>query len=967
MDADLTFLSDPATFAVNREPAHSDHNCTVNGITLSQSLNGTWKFQYRSHTDPNPQTVSDITVPGHIELQGFGKPQYVNTQYPWEGHEQLTPPQIPQELNTVGCYARSFDLDAPLQGKTVFIRFEGVQTAFYVWLNGAFVGYAEDSFTPSEFHITPYLRQKNNRLEVHIYRYSTASWLEDQDYWRFSGIFREVSLFAVPALHIRDLHVIADFDPVTNCGILTVQQDILGDGAYALHTSLIASSGEILLSSNAPVRAYPLPNIQPWSAESPTLYTLRVEIHAGDTMIETAETKVGFRRFTITDGVMCLNGKRILFRGVNRHEWSAHNGRCITEEEMRWDIYNLKRNNFNAVRTSHYPNQSAWYRLCDEFGIYLIDETNLETHGANWAVPASQPEWKDAVLDRARSMYERDKNHPSVLIWSCGNESDCGDNIAAIANYFHSVDPTRLVHYEGVVYRRNYDHITDMESRMYAKPIEIAAYLEQHTGKPYISCEYMHAMGNSLGGMHLYTALEDRYSGYQGGFIWDYIDQALYKNGALVYGGDFDDRPTDYGFSTNGIVYADRTNSPKMQEAKQLYAPLTMTIENDRLTVRNKNLFIDTSNYLFRVTLAHEGNVLATEEHRLLIPAGETDSVAIGLHIPETGGEFVLTATAHLATATPWADAGHEIAFTQKIIDRKERKPRKASSKSKIARGSFVVGIHGTDFSMQFDCRSGGLSSLVYGGKEYITRIPNVRFCRAFTDNDRGAGYPHAMAQWHIAGRYAALCQDATRITEQEDGLQICFTFAAATEPSFQFTVTYTAMYDGRLQIQADYPGKSGLADLPVFAMDFPLSRVYQRFVYYGYGPDENYIDRCSGARLGVFQSTADANLSHYLNPQECGNRIGVRYLQIFDENGAGLTFTATDLPFEMSVLPYSADTLENASHLEELPTPQLTWVSLAAKQMGVGGDDSWGAPVHEVYKLKADIPQTLSFIISPI
>ncbi|MDD5947618.1 MAG: glycoside hydrolase family 2 TIM barrel-domain containing protein [Oscillospiraceae bacterium] len=970
MDADLTYLSDPTVFAVNREPAHSDHRCTVNGISLNQSLNGTWQFQYRgfgAHANPDPTTVHDITVPGHIELQGFGTPQYVNTQYPWEGHEQLTPPQIPQARNTVGCYERSFDLDAPLQGKTVFIRFEGVQTAFYVWLNGAFVGYAEDSFTPSEFNITPYVQHNNNRLRVEVYRYSTASWLEDQDYWRFSGIFRGVSLFAVPTLHVRDLHVIADYDSVTACGILTVQQDIVGEGAYSLRTSLIAPEGTIILTSDTPVTAQSLPHILPWSAESPTLYTLRVDIIADGTVIETAETEVGFRRFTMVKGIMCLNGKRIVFRGVNRHEWSARNGRCITEEEMLWDIRNMKRNNINAVRTSHYPNQSAWYQLCDRYGIYLIDETNLETHGANWMVPASQPEWKEAVLDRAKSMYQRDKNHPSVLIWSCGNESDCGDDIAAMAEYFHRTDPTRLVHYEGVVYRREYDHITDMESRMYAKPDEIIAYLEQGTGKPYISCEYMHAMGNSVGGMHLYTALEDRYDGYQGGFIWDYIDQALYKDGALVYGGDFGDRPADYGFSTNGIVYADRCNSPKMQEVKQLYAPLAMTIEKGRLTVRNKNLFIDTSGYLFRVTLAHESNLLATEEHRLIIPAGETDSIAIALPIPETAGEYVLTATAHLAEATPWTEAGHEIAFAQEIIQQKERTPHRETSQATIARGSHVVGVQGAGFSMQFDCRSGGLSSLVYDNKEYITSVPSVRFCRAFTDNDYGAGYPHTMAQWQIAGRYAKLCHDATQITQQEDSLQIRFSFTSASVPSFVYSVTYTAMFDGRLLVQATYPGTTGLADLPVFAMDFQLQRAYQHFTYYGYGPDENYIDRCRGARLGVFHSTADANLSRYLKPQECGNRIGVRYLQVYDENGAGLEFTATDQPFEMSVLPHSADTLESETHLHELPTPQFTWVRLAAKQMGVGGDDSWGAPVHEEYRIKAETPLTLSFVITPI
>ncbi len=967
MNANLAYLSDPTVFAVNREPAHSDHICTVNGMTMKQSLNGTWKFQYRTHENPIPDAACDIMVPGHIELQGFGKPQYVNTQYPWEGHEQLTPPQIPQKLNTVGCYERSFDLNDVLQGKSVFIRFDGVQTAFYVWLNGAFIGYAEDSFTPSEFNITPYVQAKNNLLRVEVYRYSTASWLEDQDYWRFSGIFREVSLFAVPSLHVRDLHAIADFDADTGCGILTVQQDITGDADYTLRTTLTAPDGQIIFASDSPVTAQQLPHIKPWSAESPALYTLRVEIIADGTVVETAETEVGFRRFAIVDGIMCLNGKRIVFRGVNRHEWSARNGRCITEEEMLWDIRNLKRNNFNAVRTCHYPNQSAWYHLCDVYGIYLIDEANLETHGANHAVPASRTEWKAAVLDRAKSMYERDKNHPSVLIWSCGNESDCGDNIAEMAAYFHNTDPTRLVHYEGVFWRREYDHITDMESRMYAKPDEVIAYLEQRTGKPYISCEYMHAMGNSLGGMHLYTELEDRYEAYQGGFIWDYIDQALYKDDVLVYGGDFGDRPADYGFSTNGIVYADRRNSPKMQEAKQLYAPIAMAIENGRLTIKNKNLFVDTSGYIFCITLSQEDRILSTESHRVQIDAGATGSVDIGLQILETGGEFVLTATAHLAEATLWAEAGHEIAFAQEIIQRKEITPDKSTAKATIVWSSFVVGVNGENFSMQFDYRDGGLSSLVYDGKEYITRVPCVSFFRAFTDNDCGAGYPHEMAQWQIAGRYAKVLGDAIQTAVHDDRFEITFSHQASIVPSFIYTVRYTAFFDGRLLVRASYPGVEGLPDMPIFAMDLKLPRDNNRFTYYGLGPDENYIDRRHGARLGVFSSTADDNISQYLRPQECGNRTCVRYLQVYDEHGKGLQFTATDTPFEMSVLPNSAYELENAMHLFDLPSPCYTWVRIAAKQMGVGGDDSWGAPVHNAYKIKADTPQHLSFMISPL
>ena len=973
MKPSLDWLADPEVFEVNREKAHSDHLCTVNGQPLEQCLNGVWKFCYTEHPDNRPAdfykddfdltAFGEIQVPSHIQLQGYDKPQYVNLQYPWEGQEQLVPPQIPQKRNPVGSYVKIFDVDKALLGKEIFISFQGVETAFYVWLNGEFVGYSEDSFTPSEFNITPYLREKGNRLAVEVYRFSTASWLEDQDFWRFSGIFRDVYIYAVPEVHVRDMKIVADYDYENGDGILTAELDIVGGGDYSVKFALVDKNGGRVYEGNAENVTASIPSVQPWSAEQPYLYTLTAEIIADGKVIETAETKVGFRRFEMKNGIMCLNGKRIVFKGVNRHEWNAERGRAITEDDMLWDIKFMKRSNINAVRTSHYPNNSLWYRLCDEYGIYLIAETNLETHGANTLVPASVPEWKGATLDRAATLYENRKNHSSILIWSLGNESDCGDDIAAMADYFHGVDRTRLVHYEGVFWNRKYDSITDMESRMYAKPCDIAEYLEQNTGKPYISCEYMHAMGNSLGGMKLYTDLEDKYEGYQGGFIWDYIDQALYKDGRLVYGGDFDDRASDYGFCTDGIINADRTCSPKVQEMKQLYSNIKMKIESGILTVENKNLFIDTSGYIFRVTLEKEGQVLGRAEHRINVPAGGKESVKLELAVPESGGEYVLTASAVLAEDTVWAEKGHEICFAQEVVKTPEIKAEAIAPKVEIAYGSFCVGVHGKGFSIQFDKREGGVTSLVYDGVEYITRAPKISFFRAHTDNDTGAGYPFENAQWQIAGKCAKIVGYSTK--ENPDSLDVEFDFLAPTVPSFEYKVVYTAYFDGRLGVRAEYNGVEGMSDMPVFAMDFKLKKQYENFTFYGMGPDENYIDRNSGARLGVFTSTAGDNFTKYLNPQECGNRTGVRNVKVYDGNGTGLCFAAKDTPFEMSVLPYSAYELDNALHREELPEPSYTWVRIAAKQMGVGGDDSWGAPVHKEYKINPQEALTLEFTIT--
>lgn len=984
MKPTLEWLANPEIYEVNREKAHSDHTYTTKGGNLRQSLNGTWKFNYTEHPDSRPAdfyktdfdvtSFDDIIVPGHIQLQGYDKPQYVNTQYPWEGHEQLVPPQIPKKRNPVGSYVKFFDVDKELLGKETFISFQGVETAIYVWLNGEFVGYSEDSFTPSEFNITPYLKEKNNKLAVEVYRYSTASWLEDQDFWRFSGIFRDVYLYAVPEIHVRDMKVIADYDYENGNGILATELDIIGDSDYEIKLTLTDKNGIKVYEGNTANVSASIPDIMPWSAEQPNLYTITAEISSDSEIIETAETKIGFRTFELKDGIMCLNGKRIVFKGINRHEWNAEGGRVVTEDDMLWDIRFMKQNNINAVRTCHYPNNSLWYQLCDEYGIYLIAETNLESHGT-WQkmgacepsinVPASLPEWKEACLDRARSMYERDKNHASVLIWSCGNESYCGDDIAAMADYFHEVDKTRLVHYEGVVWNRKYDHITDMESRMYAKPDEVEEYLKQNTGKPYISCEYMHAMGNSLGGMKLYTDLEDKYEAYQGGFIWDYIDQSLYKDGVLVYGGDFDDRASDYGFCTNGIVYADRTYSPKVSEAKRLYSNIRMSLENGVLTVENRNLFTDTSGYIFKVTLEKEGDILSAEEHRLNISAGEAGSVKLGLDIPENGGEYVLTAYAVLAEDTIWAEKGHEISFAQQIVKTPEITAPMTAHKAEIVYGDFCIGVNGEGFSMQFDKREGGVSSLVYNGVEYITRAPKVSFFRAHTDNDTGAGYPCENAQWQIAGKCAKLLGFETK--ENADSLEVTFKFLAPTVPSFEYKVTYIAYFDGRLGVKAEYDGVKGLSDMPVFAMDFKMKKQYDKFTFYGMGPDENYIDRNNGARLGVYTLTALENFTKYLNPQECGNRTGVRYVNVYEENGAGLNFTATENPFEMSVLPYNAYELDNAMHRDELPDPTYTWVRIAAKQMGVGGDDSWGAPVHKEFKINSEEAMSLEFIVSSL
>ena len=558
----LTWLEDPEVFAVNRKEAHSDHVYYENteemvlgaDMPLRQSLNGTWYFSYAKNPtvrvkdfykkDFDCRMFDSIEVPGHIQTQGYDRCQYINTMYPWDGTEYLRPPMVSKEYNPVGSYVKYFVLEKNLQDKPVFVSFQGVETAFYVWLNGVFIGYSEDSFTPAEFELTPYLQDGENKLAVEVYKRSSASWLEDQDFWRFSGIFRDVYLYAVPKTHIEDLSVKSTLDNSYKNGKLYLKLKISGHTDCAVKAVLLNAEEKIVFEKNIKGNSIceisgEVENVHAWSAEDPYLYQLYlyVEDQKGN-LIEAVPELVGFRTFEMIDKVMHINGKRIVFKGVNRHEFNVRRGRSIKKEDMLWDIEFMKQHNINAVRTSHYPNESLWYRLCDIYGIYLIDETNLESHGSwqkmgecepSWNVPGSRPEWKEAVLDRAKSMFERDKNHPSVLIWSCGNESYAGTCIEEMSDYFHEKDDTRLVHYEGVFWNREFDHISDMESRMYAKPAEIEAFLSNDPKKPYISCEYMHAMGNSCGGMKLYTDLESKYELYQGGFIWDYIDQSMLR------------------------------------------------------------------------------------------------------------------------------------------------------------------------------------------------------------------------------------------------------------------------------------------------------------------------------------------------------------------------------------------------------------------------------------------------------
>ncbi len=628
MQADIKWLDNPEVFRVNQIEAHSDHNYYLNyeefksgKNKLMQSLNGEWDFKFSINVMERPmnfyQTDYDrsgfdkILVPGHIELAGYDQIRYINTLYPWEGKRYLRGAHSidgagdgagmfsKAEYNPVGSYVKHFDLDENLVGKRIHICFEGVEEAMYVWLNGEFIGYAEDSFTPSEFDLTPYIKAKNNVLAVQVHKMSTAAFLEDQDFFRFFGIFRNVTLKAIPDVHVQDMWIKPTLNEDNTSGAIRVDVKISAAkvGEKSAKFILADKSGNKLLCKDIALEdtagmvqgsmMAEVEKVIPWDNRSPYLYEAFIEVYENGQLAEVVFYRVGFRRLEIIDKVMYLNGKRLILTGVNRHEWNAKTGRVIGMDEMISDMKCVKRNNINAVRTCHYPDQIPWYYMCDEEGIYLMSETNLESHGSfqklgaiepSCNVPGSIPQWKEAVIDRARNNFETFKNHTSVLFWSLGNESYAGDNIEAMNQYFKDKKDGRLVHYESSYYNRAYeDTISDIESRMYAKTADVEEYLINSAKKPYILCEFMHDMGNSMGGLGSYMELLDKYEMYQGGFIWDFIDQAILVKDevtgkeVLRYGGDFDDRPADYEFSGNGILFADRKEKPAMQEVRYYY------------------------------------------------------------------------------------------------------------------------------------------------------------------------------------------------------------------------------------------------------------------------------------------------------------------------------------------------------------------------------------------------------------
>ena len=1027
---DYALVKDPLYFRDGRMDAHSDHIYYRDENELQEketsyrySLNGLWKFHYAKNykssikgfesEEYSCRDWDDIYVPAHIQMEGYDIPQYANVQYPWEGHEEIHPGEIPEKFNPVASYVNYFTVPETMRGKRLFISFQGAESGMALWLNGAFVGYSEDSFTPSEFELTEYVKEGENKLAVQVFKWTAGSWCEDQDFFRFSGIYRDVYLFTIPEVHVNDLKIRALPDETLERATLEMDAQVWGNGTARI---VLSREGEVIFEDRKElINIEETPSDknhfewkvnQPelWSAEEPQLYDLLIEIYnKNGELQEIIPQKVGFRRFEMKDGIMTLNGKRIVFKGVNRHEFSSVTGRHVSEEELRKDLQMMKQNNINAIRTCHYPNTSLIYGLCDEYGIYMIDETNLESHGT-WdtvlmtkdetdIVPHNKPEWLGMILDRANSMYQRDKNHAAILIWSCGNESFGGKDIFEMSEFFRREDPTRLVHYEGVNSDRSYSDTSDMESQMYTSVEGIKAFLAKDDRKPFICCEYTHAMGNSCGAMHKYTDLTDTEPKYQGGFIWDYIDQSIYKKDRYgrdfqAYGGDFGDRPTDYNFSGNGIVYGgNRDASPKMQEVKFNYQNITAEVQGESVLVKNKNLFVNTDCYDCKVIVARDGKVIRTAKMDTAVEPLSEKSYELPLKKESRSGEYTVTVSFHLKEDTVWAKAGHEVAFGQYVytVDNLEGADEEkhqaivgASEQMQVIHSVHNIGVRGEHFEVMFSTLNGGLVSYKYAGREMIEAIPKPNFWRAPTDNDCGNQMPMRYAQWKIASMYLGHKEyrkgafgpmNFPEVEEGENSVKISYTYFMPTTPASECRLSYEVFSDGRVKTTLSYDPVEGLGDMPEFGVLFKLNADYDRVEWYGLGEAETYADRKHGAKLGIYQNKVADNMAHYMVPQECGAKEEVRWAKVVDRKGRGMLFEMAkeNGPMMFSALPYTPHEIENAMHPFELPEIHYTVVRAAKGQMGVGGDDSWGSYTHPEYLLNADGKMEFSFLFKGI
>ncbi|MEC3908244.1 glycoside hydrolase family 2 TIM barrel-domain containing protein [Tamlana sp. 2201CG12-4] len=989
-----------------------------------KSLNGNWKFSFAPIIEQSVQGFEspkfdvsgwdEIPVPANWELHGYGQAIYTNVTYPFV---PVNPPYIPKDDSPVGSYRTTFTIPEAWEDSKVIIHLGGVSSAFYLWINGQKVGYSQGSRLPAEFDITPYLKEGENVLAAKVFRWSDGSYLEDQDHWRLSGIHRDVYLEAVPRqAFIYDFFVRTSLDEDYKNTTLSIRPKIHAEDKkvikdWTLEAQLFDNNGEAVLSEKLSENVgkivnegYPqrgtvkfglleaqVENPKKWSAEFPNLYTLVLYLKDDNgKVIETRSSKIGFRETEIRDGEFFVNGKPVILYGVNRHDHSQHTGKVVSKEEMLKDALLMKQFNFNAVRTSHYPNNPYWYELCDEYGIYVIDETNLETHGITGKL-TNNPLWNHSHLERAIRMVERDKNHPSIVFWSLGNESGMGPNHAAMSGWMKDYDPTRFIHYEGA----QNDHwnkisgkdplYVDVKSRMYNKlDYMVKLANDPNDTRPVIYCEYAHAMGNSLGDFQSFWKAIKANKRFIGAFIWDWTDGGLItknKDGKeyWAYGGDFGEPIHSGNFNNNGVISPDQTPKPATWEAKKVHQPIEVSISNieeGTFSVLNRHHFADLSRYDVFWQLQEDGKTV--QEGQITAPElapMESGDIKIDFKRPRIrpGAKYYITISFKLNKTFLWAEAGHEVAWEQFELPYFEEPDTKKSNKLaklQLSDSDKTVRITTKKATVVFDKSSGNLVSLKVAGSEVLKQALQSNFWRPPTDNDVGSKMPKRQGYWKIATNESTL--KIFQIEEQTDTyVSILAEYNLPDnngEKAGTVKVNYTVYGSGEIAVSSHIDPVGKLPDLPRFGMQLQLDEAYDTMQWIGRGSHENYSDRLTSAAFGRYQKSVKNDFFHYVRPQESNNYTGVRWASLTNTKGKGIEVVSAE-PLSISAWPYSTEDLsERRGHIADLPDRDFITLNIDHKQMGVGGDDSWSmaAVPHVPFRLPAQ-EYHYNFVMRPV
>lgn len=992
-------------FAKSNDPAKS---------VYYKLLNGKWKFNLVDVPEKTPADFSAvgfndknwdlIPVPSSWQRQGYDYPIYTNITYPFG---KVDPPNIPDEYNPTGLYRTTFTIPESWTNHRVFIHFGGVSSAFYLWINGQKVGYSEDGKTPAEFDLTKYLKHGENLLAAQVIRWSDGSYLEDQDFWRMSGIERDVFLLATPQIRVRDFVVKSDLNAAFTDGLFKLTVELANHTTENKEVSVICrltDNGKVIFENEKQAAANgaaefetTIPKVRQWSAESPELYGLEIELKDETGVLQAIKQNVGFRNVQIAKGQLLINGKPIIIRGVNMHEHHPINGHAVDFETRYNDIKLMKQNNINAMRTSHYPQDPVWYELCDKYGLYIIDEANIESHGIGYSPDktlANNPIWLNAHLDRTQRMVERDKNHPCIIIWSLGNEAGNGYNMHQTYNWIKAKDPSRLVQYEGAGLEFN----TDIYCPMYARIENMEWYARNYSDRPLIQCEYAHAMGNSLGNFQDYWDLIYKYDNLQGAFIWDWVDQGLQKTDASgkkfwAYGGDFGpkDVPSDINFCMNGVVNPDRAPHPSLFEMKKVYQPVyfrEVDLARGQVEFINHYVFTDLNSLDFSWNIEGNGELVKKSDN-FSVEGKPGTSTVVTLPLPKISAapntEYFITVFAKSKIATDLVPVGHVVAYEQFKLPMYNIVPvvYPTDGALKVDNSENAVAVSGEAFSLQIDKKSGWMTSYKLNGKELLMMPLLPNFWRAPTDNDFGNNMPRRCAEWKELEKQFKVKR--VEMSQPVGGKVVIETEFDIESLNSNATIDYSVFSDGTVRIESMFNLKGGLpraryrgpqpepaelSEIPRIGFRTRVPAEFSDFTYFGRGPHENYIDRCTAALVGLYKSKAQDQCYPYNRPQENGYKTEVRWAALQNSKGAGMKVIGSPA-IGTSAMPYAREDFDEGEkkinrHATDVPRRDFVEWHIDLKQMGVGGDTSWGAKPHDEYMIFPGIYH-FSFVIQPM